>query len=67
MPRSANKPVALHSRWGASGFFPQTFGFLRKAVVEGIDRFETLPFLHGGLLSLPARGWRERNRRSHHR
>jgi hypothetical protein len=43
-PRPANKPVALHSRWGASGFFPQTLGFFQKAVVEGI---ETLPFQHG--------------------
>jgi hypothetical protein len=51
--RPADKPVALHSRWGASGFFPQTLGFFRKAVVEGIDRFETLPFLHGALFSLP--------------
>jgi hypothetical protein len=54
-PRHANELVALHSGWGASGFFPQTFGFFRKALVEGIDLFETTPFLQGALLSIRGR------------
>jgi hypothetical protein len=59
-PRSANKLGALHPGWGAPSFFPQSLGLFRKTFVEGIDLFETPPFLHGALLSV--RGRRERNR-----
>jgi hypothetical protein len=50
-PRPADKPVALHPRRGASGLFPQTLRVFRKALVEGIDLFETMPLLHGVLHS----------------
>ncbi|PDT66332.1 hypothetical protein CO683_28655 [Bradyrhizobium ottawaense] len=49
----------------ARGFFPETHSLFRKALVEGIDLFETTPFLHGALL--PCWVGRERSRRSHHR
>jgi len=60
LPCQANEPVALYPRWGASGFFPQTLGLFRKTFVEGINLFETPPFLHGAPLSV--RGRRERYR-----
>jgi hypothetical protein len=58
--RQANKPIALHSRWGAPRFFPQTLGLFLEVLVEGIELFETQPFLHGALLSVGRR--RERYR-----
>jgi hypothetical protein len=47
---SANKPVALHPRPGAAGFFSKTLGHICEAHSEGIELFETTPF-HSALLS----------------
>jgi hypothetical protein len=64
-PRPAQKLGALDPRRGPSGFFPQSLGLFREALFEGVDLFETTPFLHGALLSVSE--GRERNGRSQHR